>query len=223
MRDYQALPYLSFIEIWDHSGPPAAMKHCLGAEVGSELLLYNPIVATVLNLFSKAKEIKAFEELSEYEKENVSISGGDTDLWRGEKSMLRTLMELIGKEIQDCYDSYVYTYKELNEKAKLISYSVNEVNYIKILDLTNCNFTEIPRSVSAEARYQKEIGQTDCILNINERGTGKLRLIRRGEKLDFNLAKEVDANISFCHQSGFLLVFDDINKVEEICKLSIVK
>lgn len=174
IRDYKALPWIKFVEEYDHNGPVNAMKLVGG---GSMDMIFSPIQETLIKEFSNEKCIEGF-------------------------SVLSKLMNAIGKTIFEEYDNYYSTLNELSNSVKVL-----EIEGFTVIDYTNCNINNDSSAIAL--KHFENDHNIEIILNKNERGSAKLRMIRRSSNVNFNLAKEVkECNISFIHQSGFLITFD---------------
>lgn len=176
LRDYDALPWIKFVETWDHSGPVNAMKLVGG---GASDLIHSPIQQTLLDLFSNSSNITAFSNLGVF-------------------------MNLIGRNIIDSYEDFHKTMKILKEKAKIFDY-----NKYYIVDYRDCpeELNKIALK-TFEQNYEKEHDiKIEIILNRNFRGESKFRMIRRNDDVNFSILTGY-SEVTFVHQSGFLVVFD---------------
>jgi hypothetical protein len=108
------------------------------------------------------------------------------------------LMTQIGKLIEDNYLSYHAHKKELTEKVEILNYR----GYVV------ADFTKVERVLSplADINFCRD-SNVNIVLSRNDRGEAKLRMTRKNDRIDFNLAKSLP-NVSFVHQNGFLIVFN---------------
>lgn len=109
MRDNKALPWIQYVETYDHCGPKAAME-LLGSSQQEQIkLLANPIYEVMLDEFSQVKEIYRYQDFYH-------------------------TLSLIGKHISDEYWSY-YAYTNIVKE----NCSILNVNGYKIMDMMKLN------------------------------------------------------------------------------------
>lgn len=168
MRDYDALPWIKMVEVWDHCGPQKAMELVGG---GDSSLIFSPLQDFCIKMFS-----------------NVD----------GKVNMhMREMMRDIGEHIISLRSEFSASYADLKEKSKIL-----ECEGFRVIDYREC---AINPYFLASSKLEKE-NKIDIILNNNERGNSKLRMIRKID-IDFNQASKIEG-VEFVHQSGFLICFD---------------
>lgn len=125
-------------------------------------------------------------------------------------------------EIGSCIDDKI---SSMEKELALIDKAPNFIfEGYNLLDLRGIPLVEREGDTSSKVWERLKKVKIDIILNDCKRTPGHYRLISTNtEKLNFSFFKNTDRDISFVHNSGFLITFDPSVNYEDILKTIIRK
>jgi hypothetical protein len=155
-RDYNAIPWIKWVETWDHEGPAKSFE-LINAKNPNQDIIANPVESAFIKEFSKQSEIKY-------------------------GSFCYSVLTQIGVEILSQLNDFYVKLNDLEQHAKILEingYLIADMRDCDFAKLKN------PSNSKAESYWQKSLEkQTDIILTYDRKSP--FRMIRRTQSISFS-------------------------------------